>query len=316
MGAGRRGREGVVVMVIGRLAFLIWRMFLSRTGVHPRSSRGQAFAATCAQDWIMVAMRESRRARQRTPGKRGQNKNTGDLQWKFTANYNARPCADERKDAGAGTMGVNGKTMRRTMETMKNTMERLLDCPFCFGQAALTASCFGDRDNRQARATNPRPLRDLARLKSKTRPKRSAADARMSLCTYCHAPLAPETQAEFSLSPLFTGAPVMDDRHAFDSSCRRRPTDARSSIARRDLTDGQQGRRHTSGAGRPSNRTSLVEWLLGVPARDHFEPDERACCPSRDRPAASSASRRDPQGATCGSTIRRSHVLRSATNGR
>ena len=46
------------------------------------------------------------------------------------------------------------------------------------------------------------------------------------------------------------------------------------------------------------------------------ESDERACCPSRDRPAASSASRRDRQGATCGSTIRRSHVLRLATNGR
>src|ERR1700722_5681855 len=39
-----------------------------------------------------------------------------------------------------------------------------------------------------------------------------AADARMSLCTYCHAPLAPETQAGFDLSPLFTGAPVMADR--------------------------------------------------------------------------------------------------------
>jgi hypothetical protein len=58
----------------------------------------------------------------RTPARAGQtgpNKNTGDLQWKFADNYNARPCADERKDAGAGTMGSNGKTMRRTMETMK-----------------------------------------------------------------------------------------------------------------------------------------------------------------------------------------------------
>jgi hypothetical protein len=27
----------------------------------------------------------------------------------------------------------------------------------------------------------------------------------MSLCTYCHAPLAPGTQAGFDLSPLFMG---------------------------------------------------------------------------------------------------------------
>jgi hypothetical protein len=50
-------------------------------------------------------------------------KNTIDLQWKIDANYNATPCADERKAAGAGTMGINGKTMRKTMETMKNTGE-------------------------------------------------------------------------------------------------------------------------------------------------------------------------------------------------
>src|SRR5580658_6692950 len=30
-----------------------------------------------------------------------------------------------------------------------------------------------------------------------------AADARTSLCTYCHAPLAPGMQAIFALSPLF-----------------------------------------------------------------------------------------------------------------
>jgi hypothetical protein len=36
------------------------------------------------------------------------------------------------------------------METLKNTMERLPDCPFCFGQAAFTNSYLGDRDNRQA----------------------------------------------------------------------------------------------------------------------------------------------------------------------
>jgi hypothetical protein len=40
---------------------------------------------------------------------------------KKRANYNARPCADERKAAGARTMGINEKTMRRTMEAMGNT---------------------------------------------------------------------------------------------------------------------------------------------------------------------------------------------------
>src|SRR5580692_5622821 len=73
------------------------------------------------------------------------------------------------------------------------------------------------------------------------------------------------------------GATSDIEMHAFGSNCRRRPTNVRSSIALRDLTDGQQGRRHTSGVGRPSNRTSLVEWLLVVPAQDRFEPDERAC---------------------------------------
>src|SRR6185437_4730749 len=48
----------------------------------------------------------------RAPSGRGPEKNTGDLQWKKCANYNARPCAAERKAAGAGTMG----TMERTME--------------------------------------------------------------------------------------------------------------------------------------------------------------------------------------------------------
>jgi hypothetical protein len=42
--------------------------------------------------------------------------NTGDLQWEMRANYNARPCTDGGKTAGARTMGINGKTMRRTME--------------------------------------------------------------------------------------------------------------------------------------------------------------------------------------------------------
>src|ERR1700730_6195813 len=41
------------------------------------------------------------------------------------ANYNARPCADGRKAAGAGTMGINGKRMQRTMEIMRNTEDGL-----------------------------------------------------------------------------------------------------------------------------------------------------------------------------------------------
>jgi hypothetical protein len=44
----------------------------------------------------------------------------------------------------------------------------------------------------------------LRRVKSKPRPKRWPPDARMSLCTYCHAPLVPEGQAAFNLSPLFS----------------------------------------------------------------------------------------------------------------
>jgi hypothetical protein len=46
-------------------------------------------------------------------------KNTGDLQWEMRANCNASPCVNERNVAGPGTMGINGKTMRSTMETMK-----------------------------------------------------------------------------------------------------------------------------------------------------------------------------------------------------
>jgi hypothetical protein len=36
-------------------------------------------------------------------------KNTIDVQWKMRGNYNARPCADDGKTAGAGTMGNNEK---------------------------------------------------------------------------------------------------------------------------------------------------------------------------------------------------------------
>jgi hypothetical protein len=41
---------------------------------------------------------------------------TGNLQWKIDAVCNVRPCDDERKAGGARTMGINEKTMRRTME--------------------------------------------------------------------------------------------------------------------------------------------------------------------------------------------------------
>src|ERR1700693_2166185 len=58
----------------------------------------------------------------------------------------------------------------------------------------------------------PRPLRRPWALDTKTRPKRSAADARTSLCTYCHAPLGPEMQAAFNLSPLFTDSPPCEER--------------------------------------------------------------------------------------------------------
>jgi hypothetical protein len=59
------------------------------------------------------------------------------------------------------------------------------------------------RDNRPPR-TDEILCGDLARLKPKRARSGGAPDARTSLCTYCHAPLAPGTQAEFDLSPLFT----------------------------------------------------------------------------------------------------------------
>src|ERR1700693_3874278 len=60
----------------------------------------------------------------------------------------------------------------------------------------------------------------------------------MSLCTYCHAPLAREMQAGFDLSPLFMGAPVMADRgvapHAFTGCVRSFLPAARNRPRRRD----------------------------------------------------------------------------------
>jgi hypothetical protein len=52
-------------------------------------------------------------------------------------------------------------------------------------------------------------------VKAKSRPKRPS-DARMSLCTCGHAPFAPGMQAEFNLSPLFTG------RRSAHEGCRER----------------------------------------------------------------------------------------------
>jgi hypothetical protein len=52
-------------------------------------------------------------------------KNTIDLQWRIDAICNVRLCIGERNYARARTMGINGKAMRRTMGTMKNTMEGL-----------------------------------------------------------------------------------------------------------------------------------------------------------------------------------------------
>jgi hypothetical protein len=52
-------------------------------------------------------------------------KNTGDLQWKMRANYNARLCAGLRKSAGARTMDNNEKTMRGATEPSENPGECL-----------------------------------------------------------------------------------------------------------------------------------------------------------------------------------------------
>src|ERR1700722_6573681 len=54
----------------------------------------------------------------------GTGKNTGDLQWKNCTVCNVRLCKGERNAARARTMGSNGKTMRITMEAMKNTRRR------------------------------------------------------------------------------------------------------------------------------------------------------------------------------------------------
>ena len=51
------------------------------------------------------------------------NKNTIDLQWIIDTICNVSPCKDGRNAATPNAMGSNEKTMRRTMETMKNPGE-------------------------------------------------------------------------------------------------------------------------------------------------------------------------------------------------
>ena len=58
---------------------------------------------------------------------------------------------------------------------------------------------------------NPSFLLAAVRAREKQRaPEVWAPDARMPLCTYCHARLASKTQAGFDLSPLFRGPPNTD----------------------------------------------------------------------------------------------------------
>jgi hypothetical protein len=66
----------------------------------------------------------------------------------------------------------------------------------------------------------------------------------MSLCTYCHAPLAPRMQAEFDLSPLFRGAPTPpreacpdpDELAGGDERRRTRRVDAQHQVPDRAAT--------------------------------------------------------------------------------
>ena len=71
---------------------------------------------------------------------------------------------------------------------------------------------------------------------------RRAADARMSLCTYCHALLAPETQAGFNLSPLFR----VRRPNGHDEHCPITKTGARGAAAckraRRNIEESWTGR--------------------------------------------------------------------------
>ena len=112
------------------------------------------------------------------------------------ADYNAKSCADKRKAAGARTMRAMEKTMRGAMETMKNpgadlrpvvTPEDrhraayawLPDEPNVFvgsvdepGRASQRPVSAITTIGKRAQQRNHVLCRDLARLKSKARPKR------------------------------------------------------------------------------------------------------------------------------------------------
>src|ERR1700693_151747 len=127
------------------------------------------------------------------------------------ANYDARPCADERKAAGAGTMGINGKTMQRTMETMKNTMGATTSGCRVGRQAMGLRALVAGRTGFVCRIVEEAcgAIRKFNNWERRARTK-SRPDARLPLCTNCHAPFAPEMQAVFRLSPLFMGANAPD----------------------------------------------------------------------------------------------------------
>jgi hypothetical protein len=96
--------------------------------------------------------------------------------------------------------------MRRTIKTMENRASAVCGC-----------DARHDVDAGPCRRTGVAPIASGAGLRrnmrdSNARPKRWASDARMSLCTYCHAPSASITQAGFDLSPLFTIAPGLAAR--------------------------------------------------------------------------------------------------------
>src|SRR5262245_52490863 len=63
---------------------------------------------------------------------------------------------------------------------------------------------------------NEKQCAGRAFLKSKRARSGEAPDARTSLCTYCHAPPAPQTQAESNLSAI--------QGFGFHTQCRRLPT--------------------------------------------------------------------------------------------
>ena len=115
-------------------------------------------------------------------------KNNG-YQWKNNAKNNG----NNEKYRGETTSGCSAG--RRAMNAARASLP---DEPSLF---------VGFVDESGRGRTKSRPSRRLACLKPKRARSGGAAGARMSLCTYCHAPLARGMQARFHLSPLFRGAP-------------------------------------------------------------------------------------------------------------